>query len=129
MKNAVYIAIGGLLLMFLLLNIASSQTVSPLYFELIKRNQQAAVSLLQQIKPLSGFNYYKNLFDLTVQKQFLLEEARRNAEIQRLEGLLVKNPYSRDLLYNLYLIYDQAGNEPKAQEYLKRAQEVDPIIK
>ena len=94
--------------MVLMLNILSSQSISPLYFDLVKRDSQAAVSFLQQIKRLPDFGYYKNLFDSDIQTQFMVEEVRKNAEIQRLEGLLVKNPYSRDLLYKLSLIYEQA---------------------
>ncbi len=129
MKKAVYIAIVGLLLMFLMLNIASSQAISPLYFGLVKGNTQAAVSFLQKISRSSGFNYYKGLFSADVQKQFTAEETKLDNQIKKLESLLQKNPNARDVLYNLHLLYTRVGNDNKAQEYLKRAQEIDPTIK
>jgi len=128
-KKALYIAVAGLLLMFLLINIASSQSISPLYFDLVGKDPEAALSFLQQIKLRPDFNDYKSSFSLDVQKQFILEEVRQTAEVKRLEGLLQKNASARDVLYDLSRIYNQAGNYVKAKEYLIRAKDVDPLIK
>ncbi len=128
MKKALYLAIAGILLIFLLLNIIGSQTISPLYFDLMK-SQKAAVTFLQKIKPLADFNYYKDLFDSNIQKQFMNEENKQRLEIARLEETLQKNPYSRDVLYTLYLLYTRSGNFVKAQQYFNRAQEIDPNLK
>ena len=112
-----------------MLNITSSQAVSPLYFGLVKGNPQAAVSFLQKISRSSGFDYYRSLFSADVQRQFTAEEAKLDNQIKKFESLLQKNPNARDVLYNLHLLYTRVGNDNKAQEYLKKAQEVDPTIK
>lgn len=129
MKKALYIAVGGLLLMFLMLNNTSSQSISPLYFSLVSKDADAAVSFLQQIKQLPDFSSYKSLFSLDIQKQFLNEEVRQTAEIARFERLLQKNPFARDVLHDLSLLYNQAGNKNKAQEYLRKTVAIDPNVK
>ena len=48
--------------------------------------------------------------------------------IQQIEQLLQKNPYSRDLLYRLFFLYDRMGKKIPAQEYLQRAKAIDPSI-
>ena len=40
-----------------------------------------------------------------------------------------KNPKSRDILYNLYLLEKAEGNITKAEEYLIKAKEIDPMIR
>jgi len=128
-KKALYIAASGLLLMFLLLNIASSQSISPLYFDLVKKDTDSTVAFLQHIKQLPDFKSYKDLFNLDIQKQFAAEETDQIAEIRRFEGLLEKNPFARDVLSTLSFLHNQAGNKNKAQEYLKKAQKIDPNVK
>lgn len=129
MKNSLNIALVGLLFIFLLLNIVSSQTVSSLFFDIAHEDPLAAVSFLHLTKRLPGFEEYKKTFTFDVLHQFTVEEFNQQREIRSLERLLEKNPSARDVLYRLSLFYEQEGNQARAQEYLNRAQEIDPNIK
>ena len=57
------------------------------------------------------------------------KDKKRKETMAEFESLLQKNPKSRDLLYNLYLLYNEDGNKIKAEEYLKKAKEIDPTVK
>lgn len=121
------------LMFFLFLNILSSQTVSPLYFNFIDEKKAAAVSFLIKIKQLREFSAlfseYKNIYGPSLENEVFAEDRKRREDIQRLESLLEKNPKSRDILYSLYVLYKEDNNDKKAQEYLKRAKDIDPMIK
>lgn len=125
---------GGIaLFIFLIINIASSQTVSALYFRLINEDRGAIATYLTDIRKLPLFPSelirYKNKYGVVIEKEvFKIEEERRRS-ITKLEAALKNNPSSRDLLYNLSILYHEAGDEKKAGEYLKMAKEIDPNVK
>jgi len=121
-----------LLILILTLNLISSQSVSPLFLGVINRDYQATVTYLKKIKPLPIFshelNKFKNIFGEKIEIDVFAKEQKIKAEIKKLETILEKNPDARDVLYQLYLLYQQIGNEKKANLYLKRAKTVDPFI-
>lgn len=118
---------------FLLLNIIVSQLISPAYFELVNDDQQAALYYLRSIRQHA--NYSSELTRLTAmygdsfKDLVLAEEANQIAMFQKLEQILGKNPYARDILFDLFLLYDRIGNKNLAQQFLMKAKAVDPAIK
>ncbi len=117
---------------FLLLNILSSQTISPLYSGLVNENKQATAVYLQKIRLLPQFtqelSLYESKFDPEFRDLVYSDEHKRQAMILQLKQMLSQNPKARDVLYGLYLLYKEGGNGSKATEYLKQAQEVDPNV-
>ena len=117
---------------YVLLNVIFSQLISPLYFRQVVDERDAIVPYLQSVRSLPTFQkdliLYKNLYGKRIEEEVFYNDALRDNKIKDLELLLQKNPSSRDTLYNLYLLYSQAGNEPKALEYLNRAKLIDPAL-
>jgi tetratricopeptide (TPR) repeat protein len=122
-----------LILAFLFFNSISSQVISPLYFQFVNKNRQAVVDYLIKIKPLSEFKKIlgmnKNIYGKGIENDIFNEEAERKQTIKNLEQLLTKNPKARDVLYRLYLLYKEGGNNLTAEKYLRQAKEVDPSMK
>ena len=125
--------LGVFLFLFLLFNLISSHLISPLYFKLLKEDKDAAVSFLRKIKKLPAFASFldinKKNYGNSLEQEVFAPDIKRNNLIGEYELLLLKNPKSRDALYNLYLLYQEDGDEIKAGEYLRRAKEIDPMIK
>lgn len=130
-----YIAIG----LFLLLNIVLSQRISPIFFQMMNDDQKATVSYLRSIPIKSGsirnlpqfsseLLRLKNTYGNGLENDVYDKEIKENKMIQNYEQLLRKNMYSRDILYSLFLLYDQKGDKKMAKEYLERAKEIDPNV-
>src|SRR3990167_6553743 len=124
--------LGVFLFLFLLFNLISSHLISPLYFKLLKEDKAAVVGFLRKIKKLPVFLSFleinKKIYGNSFEQEVLAPDIKRNKLIEDYELLLLKNPKSRDLLYNLYLLYQEDGNEIRAEEYLRRAKEIDPTL-
>jgi tetratricopeptide (TPR) repeat protein len=118
---------------FLFLNFASSQFISPVYFKFVNNDNASAISFLQKIKTLPEYSRIlemnNNIYGNTIKNEILKKENEKKEVINNLEQQLGINPRSRDVLYSLYRLYLEEGNNDKAREYLKRAKEIDPTIK
>ena len=126
---------GGVLSLaatYTIVNLIFSQTISPLYFRQVVDEKAAIVPYLQSVRTLPTFRtdllLYKNLYGKRIEEEVFYNDNLRSDKIRELEGLLQKNPSSRDTLYNLYLLYSQAGDEKKAVEYLNKARQIDPEL-
>ncbi len=121
-----------ILALFLLANIISSQTISPLYSGVVNENEAAVVAYLKKIKTLpifpSQLAYYQTIYGPSLAQQVNLQDLQLKYQISRFKKGLQLNPYSRDVLYNLYLLYSDKEDKQMAQEYLRRAQAVDPNL-
>lgn len=117
---------------FVVVNIFSSQIISPFYLRLVNEDRGAVVSFLKKIMLLPQFtNEYKNyhtIYGETLENEVFSEKKAREKKINELEQILVNNPKERDVLYSLYLLYRETGNDKMAGEYLERAKAVDPSI-
>lgn len=118
---------------FVMMNLIVSQNISPLYFQMINDEKQTVATYLTDIRKLPFFSSelirYKNKYGVGIEKEvFKIEEERRRT-ISKLEDGLKNNPSSRDLLYHLSVLYREAGDETKAEEYLRMTREIDPSIK
>lgn len=120
--------------MFFLLyqNIVSSQKVSPLFGDLFTGNRPALVQFLKQISPLpefkTFFTYNEEGYGRALEYDVFREVREEHFLIANYEKVLNRNPKSRDALYNLYLLYRNQKNGEKAQHYLQRAREIDPML-
>jgi DNA-binding SARP family transcriptional activator len=99
---------------------------------MINDDQRAGIYYLQSIRKLPQFSLelskFKNIYGDSFEKAVFAEELSQRDLIQQIEQLLQKNPYSRDLLYRLFFLYDRMGKKIPAQEYLQRAKAIDPSI-
>jgi hypothetical protein len=118
------------LAIFLILNIAASQTISPVYFNLVEGGRKNAVVFLQKIRGLPMFkNELKNqqkIYGETIIDDVFEEENVAKERIKNFERTLEKNVYSRDILYSLYLLHKQKGDDLTAEKYLRQVREIDP---
>ncbi len=132
-QKSVKITLYVILFGFLSINILSSQIMPSLYFGLVNDEQSSIISYLRIIRHTSLFSHETAKFDAIYNKplsaMIFYEEKGRNETIQKLEQLLTLNPYSRDILYVLYLLYSQKGDTLMSRKYLRRAKEVDPGLK
>lgn len=117
---------------YVVINFVFSQLISPLYFRQVVDERDTIVSYLQSVRSLPTFQkdliLYKNLYGKRIEEEVFYNDTLRENKILELEETLQKNPSSRDTLYNLYLLYSQAGNETKAIEYLNKAKQIDPAL-
>ena len=117
---------------YVLLNVVFSQLISPLYFRQVVDERNSIVPYLQSVRSLPTFQkdliLYKNLYGKRIEEEVFYNDVLRENKIKELEETLQKNPSSRDTLYNLYLLYSQAGNESQALEYLNKAKQIDPAL-
>lgn len=130
-----YFTISFLILfscLLLLLNIFTSQTVSSLFYGVINNHYQSIVLFLKKIRNQSFFNQelkkYQLIYGRKIDNDVFFEEKERQEKIKKLEILLQKNPDARDVLYQLYLLYQEGGNHKKAEEYYKKVKEIDPFL-
>ena len=121
-----------LIFAFLFLNFAFSQFISPIYFRFINNDKNATVSFLEKIKTFPEFQKIlemnKNIYGKTVEEETFRQENKKRLMINNLEQKLLINPKARDILYSLFLLYKEKGDNLTVEKYLKQAREVDPAI-
>lgn len=117
----------------LILNLIGSQLISPLYFQLVNNKKGATVNFLKKIKTFPEFQKIlemnKNIYGKTVEEKVFQQENKKKLMINNLEQILIKNPKVRDVLYSLYLLYKESGDNLTAEKYLRRTKEIDPSVK
>ena len=121
------------MVVFLGTNIYFSQNISPLFLKVINPDYQSAIAFLKKIKKTPYFSQelskFKKIYGEKIVEEVFRDEIELDKKIKKYESLLKINSNNPDLLYNLYLLYKKKGNEKLAQEYLKKAREIDPWIK
>lgn len=131
-KEIFKIVVLLILVIFLGLNMFFSQYISPLYLRMIAGQRSAVADYLRKITSLPEFKSelknYKMIYGSDLEDEVFKEERERKGKISQLEEVLIKNSQARDVLYKLYLLYKEDGNNSKAGEYLKKAREIDPNI-
>ena len=127
------LSIFTIFFVFFIFNLISSQMISPLYFQLVSNNKKAIVNFLEKIKILPEFQKIlemnKNIYGKTVEEETFRQENEKKLMINNLEQKLMINPKARDVLYSLYLLYKEKGDNLTAEQYLKQAKEIDPSLK
>jgi tetratricopeptide (TPR) repeat protein len=121
-----------LILTFLFLNLISSQFISPLYSQVVNGNKKATISFLEKIKTFSEFQKIlemnKNIYGNGIETEVFRQEDEKKLLINNLEQKLLINPKARDVLYSLYLLYQDQGDHLTAQKYFQQAKVIDPDI-
>ncbi|MFA6532927.1 MAG: tetratricopeptide repeat protein [Patescibacteria group bacterium] len=121
-----------LIFAFLFLNFSLSQFISPIYFQFVNNNKASAVNFLQKINNLPEYKRIlemnNNIYGSTIKEQIFAKNNIKKEMIKNLEQKLTINPKSRDVLYGLYQLYLEEGDKNQANDFLRRAKEVDPTI-
>jgi len=132
-SNIFDILLVSFIFTILFLNLISSQFISPIYFGLVNNDKIATISFLQKIKSLPEYQknleMNNNIYGKTVKEEIFRQENKRKELIKNLEQQLIINPKARDILYSLYQLYLSEGDKNRANDYLRRAREVDPLLK
>jgi len=120
------------LFVFLLANCILTQTVSPLYGQVMRSNREASSLFLKHIRKLPVFEQVyieqNNLYGGVLRDSVFNEELSRQDQVTKLERAIRMYPNSRDALYALSLIYREDGDTVKADSYLERAKQIDPLV-
>lgn len=120
----------GVLFLFLATNILFAVSL-PDIDSMISDSNKELVDFMKRARKISSFQrvlYEMKTVFAAHEQEVYKDDRERQQKISRLEEILIINPKSRDVLYSLYLLYDKAGDEQKADEYLQRAKEVDPRV-
>ncbi|MFA9288333.1 MAG: hypothetical protein ACEQSA_00440 [Weeksellaceae bacterium] len=113
----------------LVANIYASQFMPDFYYQMVAGNRKGAVEFYRQARSLQSFQFIQPETTQTIAgytDEIEVENRRRDELIVELEELLSVNPKSRDVLQSLVILYEQRGDEVKAQEYKQKLFEVDP---
>jgi len=118
---------------FLIGNVYFSQKISPLYEKVINNEKEAVINYLKKIKNQPFFENelekFNQIFNQSIAKEVYFDDEQRKIKIKKLEEALKKNPKSRDILFVLSKLYQEAKDFKLANFYFKKAKEVDPMIK
>jgi len=119
------------LVMYVVVNIMASQLFPPL-FEQIIDGKKNAMRTFYAIARRNNLKY--ELFDYvsTDEAQYVndLYSKHRNRQelISYYESVLQSNPYARDVLYALAILYQQEKNTARSEYYMRQARMIDPGI-
>lgn len=120
------------LFVYLLANCILTQTISPLYQQMVKSDREAAIVFLKYIRKLPVFErIYADqnaLYNGELRDGVFREELSRQEQVTKLEKAVKQYPNSRDVLYALSIIYREDGEVEKASYYLERAKQIDPLV-
>jgi len=87
---------------------------------------------LKKINKLPLFSFFLNtnikIYDRWLENEVFSEQRMKEEEMAQLQALLTKNPKSRDIIYRLYLLNKDLGNNQQAGKYLRMVKEIDPNI-
>ena len=118
--------------LFLFTNIYHSQTINPLYFELINEDKKSVVQFLKKTIKISEFNLIFKMaqdnYGKSLENEVFWQKKGRENQINKLEGVLKVNQKAKDVLYGLYLENKSDGNKIKANEWLSKAKKIDPAL-
>lgn len=117
---------------YILANIILSQSISPLYFAVMKDDESSSATFLRRIRHLPQFDqamrYQEEIYGEKLRDDVFKEELGRKQLISKLEYAYNINPKAREVLYGLSKLYEEDGNKEKAEQYLHKAKGIDPMI-
>ena len=124
---------AALILVILFLNLIYSQLISPYYFMFVNNDKKATIIFLQKIKNLSEYQRIlemnNNIYGPSVKEEIFRQENEKTTKINSLKEQLSINSKSRDIFFGLYQLFLSTGDKIQADDYLKKAREVDPSLK
>jgi len=131
-KNTAYFL--GILFCIVLVgaNIVASQSFNTHMYGYMDGKEEHQLVYLKHIWGTPLYNQeidaLKKENKLTILGQWENIQQQNNKRIFMMELAARSHPYSPELYYNLFLLYSENGNTPKAQEYLQKARQIDPSI-
>lgn len=118
--------------LFVILNAAVSQVYPSLYYQSLTNERETAVPYLKSIQSLPSFasalDDLSSTYGESVREGVYYDDSKRQTYISELEALALQNPSSRDVNYQLSILYQQKGDTAKSQEYLQKARAIDPSL-
>lgn len=122
------------LVLFLIINVYSSQALDPLFFNLVTRlEKKDAVTFLKKIEKTEDFvsqlAVFQRVYSQSILSNLEQDTIARKKEINQLEAILTRNPKARDALVKLAILYFENDNRSKAKEYYQQAKTIDPEVK
>ena len=130
-KTSAMIIIYGSALLFIVINIWSSQHVPQLFFDLANDDEKSVVELLTKAKDTKQYKYLLPEVEEVISKNseaIYKESNDRSVQIQTLRALLELNPESPEILYSLHVLYRADKDMVNAAIYLQKARMIDPQI-
>lgn len=121
----------GIVIIFVAINIAASQHVPRVFFDLADGKKDAIVEFLTQAKEVPQFeNLFPEVHSVLLQNSEAVykDSNNRQDQIESLLSLLKSNPESPEVLYSLHLLYSAEKNTELSQMYLQQARAIDPLI-
>jgi len=131
-KNTAYFL--GILFCIVLVgaNIVASQSFNTHMYGYMDGKDEDQLVYLKHIWGTSLYNQeidaLKKENKSTILGQWENVQQQNNKRISMMELTARSHPYSPELYYNLFLLYSENGNSPKAHEYLQKAKQIDPSI-
>lgn len=130
-QTSVMIITYCVIIIFLMVNIASSQNIPQVFFDTANGKEQAIVQMFQKAAETSQFPMIlpevKGVLSMH-SKEVYKDAYDRNTQITTLQKLLKSNPESPEILYSLYLLYEAEKDTKRADSYLQQARRIDPNI-
>lgn len=131
-KNNWYYLLFFICVTLLVLNILSSQSYPSVMYRVMDGDAGAIAAYLKQIWGSRQFDaelaVVKRDGNKDVLNQMQKEENERVGMMRALESATKLYPYAPEPYFNLSLLYRQQGDAKKADEYLRRARQIDPHI-
>jgi tetratricopeptide (TPR) repeat protein len=131
MAHLMNLMLGTIALSYVVLNMIASQMVNPLYGRFVAEEVDAQVAFYKIARNLPEFQAVYGANAATIQSleaEINKDDVTRLDTIRKLETLLDQNPNSRDLLYVIATLYQQAGDELNAGQYREKALQIDPSL-
>jgi len=131
LKTAAMIIVYSISLLFIVVNIWSSQHVPQLFFDLANDDEKSVVELLTKAKDTKQYKYLFPEVQQVISKNseaIYKESNDRSVQIQTLRALLELNPESPEILYSLHVLYRADKDMVNAAIYLQKARMIDPQI-
>ncbi len=131
-KNTVYFLGILFCVMLIAANIVASQSFNAHMYGYMDGKEEDQLAYLKHIwgSPLfdKEIDALKAENKTSLLGQWENIQNQNNKRISMMEGVVQTHPYSPELYYNLFLLYSENGNTPKAQENLQKARQIDPSI-
>ncbi len=132
-KKAFSIAIS-IFIIFVFINIISSQTISNIFPEIsLKQSKNNIILFLINIKSEKYFqnqlSYYQEIYKKDLKSEVFANENHIKAEINKYEEILKQNSKSKDALIMLSLLNLKLNNKKESNYFYNAAKKIDPETK
>jgi len=131
LKNIIRVIVYTMLFIFVTANIAASQYMPKIFFDLANGKKDALVQMVTQANDMPQFeNLLSEMKNLLIENSTEIQKESnvRKEQIESLHVLLESNPESPEVLFALHLLYLAEKDTVQAGKYLQQARMIDPQI-